>query len=186
MILSTELFFAIKPNLSTNLKKSSVLKIAYNTYNNSDISQNKKQTKISKIWSVKKILFTIGLLKKYLGSFDSFYDKVNLENKMIRVVIKLDEIVREYNLDLSNLKEELSTNTIEYLRLINDNNEPSFIEGKTASLISSSLIKKLEFISLFESNNDYNIYLYQLYFMDYYKVYLPIKYKNYQINLYKK
>ena len=48
----------------------------------------------------------IGLLKKFLGSTNSYYDKLNLENKMIRVIIKLYEIVREYNLDLSNLKEK--------------------------------------------------------------------------------
>jgi hypothetical protein len=174
------IFEAVKPNLSTNLKKSSVLKIAYHTYNNSCISRDRKRTKISKIWSVKKILFIIGLLKKYLGSTNSFYDKVNLENKMIRVVIKLDEIVREHNLDLSNLKEELSINTIEYLRLINNISEKSFIGGKTGSLLISGLIKKFESINLFESNKEIkdlealDIYITSLFlnkvFVDYVKI----------------
>lgn len=170
----------VKPNLSTDLKKSSVLKIAYYTYNNSYIAQNKKQTKLTKIGSVSKILFIIGLLKRDLGSANTFFDKINLNNKMIRVLASLDQIVREYNLDLSNLKEKLSTSTIEYIRLINDNNEQAFIGDDTASLISSGLINKLESINLFESNNDIkkfeilNIYLNSLFISKVFTEYVKI------------
>ena len=68
--------------------------------------------------------------------------------------IKLYEIVREYNLDLSNLKEKLSINSFEYIEVINNIPEKLFIGGKTGSLLISGLIKKLKSINLFESNKD--------------------------------
>jgi hypothetical protein len=141
--------------LIKELKISSVNKIAYYAYTDSRISQNKEQTKINKIWSVKKILFVIGLLKKYLGaSNESLYNKINLENKLIRVLLKLDEIVIEYNLDYDNLKENLFLNSVDFLKIINDNNIKSYIGTKTVLNLSSGLIKKLESINLLESNID--------------------------------
>jgi hypothetical protein len=151
---TVELISRVVSNTSTKIKRSSVLKIAYYAFNNSEISQDKFQTKVASIWSVKKILFIIGLLKTNLGSVESYLMKVNIENKLARLSLKLDKIVKEYDLSYDNLKEQLNANNNEYLQVIANNDINSYIGLELATNNGNRLIKKFESIKLLEANID--------------------------------
>jgi hypothetical protein len=177
---TVELISRVVSNTSTKLKRAGVLQIAYHAFNNSQIAQDNFQTKISTIWSVKKILFIIGLLKTNLGSVESYLMKVNIESKLARLSLKLDKIVKEYDLSYDNLKEKLNTNSNEYLQVLANNDIKSYIGLLTATYTSSGLIKKFESIKLLESNIDIkhaqfiDIYLSVLFIKKVFEQYLEI------------
>ena len=142
----------IIPNTSTNLKRKNVLKIAAHAYNNSNIGQTAFQTKVARIHSLKKIIFIIGLLKKELSIANTNHIRNNIENKLIRLTFKLDEIVNKYDLNYDNLKEYLFVNDNDYLTIIGDSHEKAFIGLTTATSISNGYMKKYEMVNLFELN----------------------------------
>lgn len=146
-----ELYQKVKINVTTKLKESDVNSLAYWVYSSSNIEQNKKQTKINRIWQLKKILFVIGLLKKILVNPDNLYDKIVFEEKLSKVLYKLDEIVMEYDISYDNIIEKSELNTIEYYKFIN-NQEKSLIGGETANDICNGLINKFQYIEFLEKS----------------------------------
>ena len=153
--LRTRLIYEkVKPNLSSNISKDKAIRIGKFLFNMSIISTNKKLIDILQIYIVSKLIFGIGLIKKYLGSYQSFYDKNNLESILIRLLFTLDKIVCEYDINLLNIKEKVIASCIAYYDLINDNSEIIFYDVEDSQIISNFYINKYESINLLELNNN--------------------------------
>lgn len=79
---------------------------------------------------------------------------MNIENKLARLSLKLDKIVKEFYLSYDNLKEQLNTNNNEYLQIIANYDVKSYIGLESITNCGNGLIKKFESIKLGEANID--------------------------------
>lgn len=149
-----QIFEKVKVNSSTLLNTGNVLSLSLKISDEFNNGQDKFQIMVSRIYSIKKIILLIGLLKRELNNADNFFLKVNIENKIIRICFKLDEIVTKYNLSYDILKNVLIENDNNFISIIQNNGIFSFDGLQKCTEISTGLIKKYESLNLLEKNID--------------------------------
>ncbi len=175
-----EIYEKVKVNLSTLLNTGNILSLSLKIADEFNNGQDKFQIMVSRIYSIKKILLLIGLLKRELNVADNYFLKVNIENKIVRICFKLDEIVTKYNLSYDILKNVLIENDNNFISIIQNNGIFSFDGLEKCTVISVGLIKKYESINLLEKNidiknsNKLDIYLSCLYLNKVLEQYLEI------------
>lgn len=111
----------IKVNETSNLTFDQINIRSFRIISNSCIGQNKDETKSLCLNDLKKIIIIIGSIKKILNEKITKFQKITIENKLIKLLIKLEIIIKKYNLNFNNILESFIESDNLYLEIINSN-----------------------------------------------------------------